>query len=68
VVLARMAFADGRLHQSGEGWENVDGRIDTLVVERTVDEDLTLGDVSSEIGNGVSNVCRDKIGQRFRKL
>ena len=68
VVLARVAFADGRLHQSGEGREDVDGRVDTLVVERTVDEDLTLGNVSSKIGNGVSNVCREKARQRSHNL
>lgn len=57
MVFARHAFADGRLHEAGEGGEDVDGGVDAAVVELAVDEDLAFGDVASEIGDGVGNVC-----------
>jgi len=58
VVLASMAFADGGLHETGKGREDVDRWVDTFVVELTVDEDLAFSDVACEIGNGVGNVWR----------
>lgn len=57
MVFARHAFADGRLHEAGEGGEDVDGGVDAAVVELAVDEDLAFGDVASEIGDGVGDVC-----------
>ena len=47
---------DGFLHETGEGGKDVDGRIDLLVVQLPIDEDLTLGDVSSKVGNGMCDV------------
>ena len=32
MISAGMAFADGGFHETGEGWEDVDGRVDTFVV------------------------------------
>ena len=61
VVLAGVALADGRLHQTRERGEDVDWRVDTLVVELTVDEDLALGNVTSQIGNGVGDVYSLKV-------
>lgn len=57
VVLARVALADGRLHETRERGKDVDGWVDTLVVELTVDENLALGNVTSQIGNRVGDVC-----------
>jgi hypothetical protein len=51
-----VALADGRLHETRERGKNVDWRVDTLVMELTVDENLTLGDVTGQIGNRVSDV------------
>src|SRR5436305_10696 len=56
VVFAREAFADGGLHETGEGGEHVDGRVDAFVVELAVDEDLAFGDVTCQIGNRVCDV------------
>jgi hypothetical protein len=56
VILACVALADGRLHETRERGEDVDGRVDTLVVELTVNEDLALGNITSQIGNRVSDV------------
>ena len=46
MVFARVSFADGGFHEAGEGWEDVDGRVDAFVVELAVDKDLTFGDVA----------------------
>jgi hypothetical protein len=54
---------DGLLHETREGGEDVDGRVDLLVVQLPVDEDLSLGDVASQVRNGVSDVvvlCREE--------
>ena len=47
---------DGLLHETGKGGKDVDGRIDLLVVQLSIDEDLSLGDVSSKVGNGMGDV------------
>jgi hypothetical protein len=57
VVLASVALADGGLHETRQRGEDVDWRVNTLVVKLTVDEDLALGNVTSQIGNGVGDVC-----------
>ena len=46
MVFAGVAFADGGFHQAGEGGEDVDGRVDALVVELPVNEYLAFGDVA----------------------
>lgn len=46
MVFARVAFADGGFHETGEGGEDVDGWVDAFVVELTVDEDLAFGNVA----------------------
>ena len=50
--------ADGRLHQAGERGQDVDRRVDLLVVELPVDEDLPLGDVARQIGDRMRDVWR----------
>lgn len=57
VVLAGHALADGRLHESGEGRQHVDGRVDLTVVQLTLNVDLSLSDVASEIRDGMSDIC-----------
>lgn len=47
---------DGFLHETGKGGEDVDGRVDLLVVELSVNEDLSLCDVSGKVGDGVGDV------------
>jgi hypothetical protein len=56
VVLASVTFANSGLHETGEGGKHVDWWVDTLVVESTVDEDLSFGDVASKIGNRVGDI------------
>ena len=47
---------NGFLHETGEGGQHVDGRVDLLVVQLSIDEDLSFSDVASEIGNGMRDV------------
>ena len=60
VVFAGMAFADGGFHEAGEGREDVDGWVDTFVVELTINEDLALSDVTCKIGDGMGDICKRK--------
>lgn len=56
VVFARVALADGGFHESGQGGEHVDGWVDAFIVQLAVDEDLALGDVTCQIGDGVCDI------------
>lgn len=56
MILSRHALADGGLHQTGQRRQHVDGRVDLAIVQLSVDVDLSLGDVASQIGNRVSDV------------
>lgn len=44
------------LHETGERGEDVDGRVNLLVVKLTIDEDLALSNVASQIGNGMGDI------------
>ena len=46
MIFSGMAFADGGFHKTGERWEDIDGWVDTFVVELAVDEDLAFSDVA----------------------
>lgn len=56
MIFTSTAGADGRFHQTGERGQDVDWRVDTLVVQLTIDEDLSLRDVASQIGDGVGDI------------
>lgn len=60
MVLARQPFPDGGFHKPREGREDVDGRVDLLVVQLTVDRDLAFGDVPREIRDRVRNICQGR--------
>ena len=49
-------FLYSLLHETGERREHVDGRVDLFVVELPVDEDLSLSNVASEVGDGVGDI------------
>ncbi len=61
MVFPGVAFADGGLHETGEGWQYVDGWVDTFVVELSVNEDLAFSDVACKIGNRMCDICRRKL-------
>lgn len=56
VVNARRVLADGALHETRERRDDVDGRVDVLVVQHAVDKDLALGDISGQIRNRVRDI------------
>ncbi len=49
-------FLDGFLHETGKRGQDVDWWIDLFVVELPIDENLSLCDVASEIGDGMRDV------------
>lgn len=49
--------ANGGFHESREGGKHIDGRVDEAIVQLAIDVDLALGDVTSQIGDRVSDVC-----------
>lgn len=57
VIATGELLANSRLHETRKRWKDVDWWVDTLVVQLTVNEDLTLGNVTSKIGNRVSDIC-----------
>ena len=50
------AFTDTVLHQTGQGRQNVDRRVDRLSMKLTVQYDLALGDISGKVRNRVGDV------------
>ena len=56
--LPGVACADAVFHQTGEGRQDIDGRIDGLPVQRTVEYDLPFGDVPGQVGDRVGDVVR----------
>lgn len=56
VIPTCTALTDGRLHESRERWQDVDGRVDTLIVELAVDKDLALGDIPCQVRNRVCDI------------
>lgn len=49
-------FLNSFLHETGERGEDVDGRVNLLVVKLTIDEDLALSNVASQIGDGMGDI------------
>ena len=55
-LMAVLFDTDGRLHQTRQRGEHIDGRIDLPVVEGVVNEDLALGDIAGEIGDRMGDI------------
>lgn len=47
---------DGLLHQTGKGWQHIDWRIDLLVVQLPIDEDLPLRDIACQVGDRMGDI------------
>ena len=56
VVSASHALSNGRLHQTRERGQHVDGREDLPVVQLPVNVDLTLCNIACQVRDGVSDV------------
>lgn len=48
---------------SGVERNALDWRVDLLVVQLAVDEDLAFGDVARQVGDGVGDVCARKLAR-----
>ena len=55
-LMAVLFDTDGRLHQTRQRGEHIDGRVDLPVVQGVVNEDLALGDVAGEIGDRMGDI------------
>lgn len=56
VVLARKLLANGTLHETGQGRQDVDWRVDLSVVQLTIDENLPLSDVTRQVWNRMCDI------------
>ena len=56
MILPGLAHADALVLQTGEGWQHVHRGMDSLAVELTAQDDLTLGDIARQVRNGVGLV------------
>ena len=56
MVLPRHSLANGGLHETTEGRQNVDWRVDLTIVELSVDVDLPFCDVSRQIRDGMGDI------------
>mmetsp|Transcript_3470 Transcript_3470/g.7235 ORF Transcript_3470/g.7235 Transcript_3470/m.7235 type:complete len:264 (-) Transcript_3470:535-1326(-) len=56
MVVSGHAFSNGGFHETGQRGEDVDGREDALCVELTVEIDLSLSNISSQIGNRMRDI------------
>lgn len=56
VVHSSKALADSALHETREGREHVDWWVDLSVVQLAINEDLALGDVASQVGDGMGDI------------
>ena len=56
LTIFSLLDSDSGLHESGEGGEDVDWWVNLSVVQVTVNEDLTLGNVPSQVGDGMGDI------------
>ena len=56
MILSGVTLTDTILHQSGQRRQNIDRRINCLAVKLTVQNDLTLGDVSGQVRDRVGDI------------
>jgi hypothetical protein len=58
VVLAGELLANRALHETRQRREHVDGRVNLTVVQLAINEDLSLRNVPSKVGNWVRDVYK----------
>src|SRR5699024_6900139 len=56
MILSGITFADAVLHQTGQRRKNAYRRIDRLAVKLSVKYDLSLGDISRKVGDGMGDI------------
>jgi hypothetical protein len=68
MILPRQLLTNGTLHQTRQGWQDIDWWINLPVVQLTVDEDLALGDVTSQVRDGVRDIYIDVVRSIIGKM
>ena len=56
MILSGKLFSDSRLHKSRERGQDVDRGVNLPVVELTIDEDLALCNITSQVRDRVSDI------------
>ena len=56
MILSSELLSNGRLHKTRERGQDVDRGVDLLVVELSIDEDLALCDIASQIRDRVGDI------------
>lgn len=56
VIWSGHTLADSMLHETGQGWQDVDWWVDASPEHVSVDVDLALRDVAGQVGDGMSDV------------
>ena len=60
VIFSSHAFSNGRFHQSGKRWEDIDRRIYLSIVQLTIHKDLAFSNIAGKIWNRMRNVYTNK--------
>lgn len=68
MIFPGQFLTDSALHETRQGRQDIDGRVDLSVVQLTVDEDLSLCDVTRKIRNGMRDVCEKGAMSRLSML
>jgi hypothetical protein len=68
MIFPGQFLTDSTLHEARQGRQDIDGRVDLSVVQLTVDEDLSLCDVTSKIRDGMRDIYRKGAMSRLSML
>ena len=56
MIFPGIAFTNAVLHQSGQGRQDADGRVNGLAVKGPVQNDLAFGDISGKIRDRMGDI------------
>ena len=56
-----MTLTDSRFHETRKRWKHINRRVDTLVVQLPINENLAFGDVACKIWDRVCNVWNSSL-------
>lgn len=62
MILSSELLSNGRLHETRERGQDIDGRVNLLVVELTIDKDLSFRNITRQIGDRVSDIYTGQVG------
>jgi hypothetical protein len=56
MIVSCHTFTDSTLHQSGKGWQDIDWWVNASLVHVSINVDLSLSDVTSQIWNWMGDI------------